>query len=107
MVSCHEGEPHQIATGHPLNTSHSCSSRSLSDILLPCLVSPAHTLRSYLRWSCAVCNMTYRGTTASCNKETCQTKAKEFTSYIGMAKRFAEVMATVASITGPMFTPQG
>ena len=102
MVSCHEGEPHQIATGPPLSPSHTCSSKSLADIILPCLVSPAHTLRSYLCWSCAVCNQTYRGTTSTCPKETCQTKAVELTSYLGVAKRFAEVMGTVASVTGPL-----
>ena len=88
VVSCHLEEPHQIATGAPLNPDHTelCKVKAVSDILLPSLTSPEHSLRTYLCWSCTVCQGTYRGTTSTCPKEDC--KGKAGTGYFPLAKRF-------------------
>ena len=107
VVSCHEGEPHQIATGTPLDTSHSCPYKSLADILLPCLVSPEHTLRAYVCWSCTVCHQTYRGSTTTCTKDLCKGKSRELSSYHGVARRFVAVVSAKASLSAPMWTRKG
>ena len=102
-MSCDSGEPHQIPTGTALDpATHSCNVKSVADILLPCLTSPAHTLRTRLCWSCSVCQQTYRGTTSACNKEAC--KGKAGTTYNGVAKRFTEVVSVVAGLGAPLWT---
>ena len=105
MVSCHVGEPHQIATGTPLDSSHNCLYKSLGDIILPCLVSPEHTLRSYVCWSCTVCHHTYRGTTAACSKESCRTNT--LATYNGVAKRFTTIISGSASLSARMWSQVG
>ena len=102
VVSCHEGQPHQIPTGAPLDpASHSCSATSPEDILLPCLTSPANSLRTHVCWSCFTCKRTYRGTTASCGKAECS--GKQGSSYAQVARRFTGVATAVAAQTAPMW----
>ena len=107
MVSCHEGEPHQIATGTPLDTSHNCPYKSLADILLPCLVSPEHTLRSHVCWTCAGCHQTYRGTSSTCPKDSCKGNSREFTSYNGVARRFVAIISGKAALSAPIWSQKG
>lgn len=102
MVSCPDGHPHQIPTGAALDPdSHSCPVTCLEDILLPCLTSPASSLRTSICWSCYSCNRTFRGTTASCSSEDC--RGKPGTTFSLVARRFTAVVNAVAAQTAPMW----
>ena len=102
MVTCPDGHPHQIPTGAALDPdSHSCPVTCLEDILLPCLTSPASSMRTSICWSCYSCNRTFRGTTASCSSEDCQ--GKPGTTFSLVARRFTAVVNAVAAQTAPMW----
>ena len=101
-MSCPDGHPHQIPTGGALDpASHSCSVTCLEDILLPCLTSPATSIKTHICWSCYSCKKTYRGTTASCSSEECL--GKPGTTFPLVARRFTSVVNAVAAQTAPMW----
>ena len=102
MVSCPDGHPHQIPTGAPLDpASHSCPVTCLEDLLLPCLTSPASSMRTGICWSCYSCTRTFRGTTTSCSSNDCH--GKPGTTFSMVAKRFTAVVSAVAAQTAPMW----